>query len=275
MNGPHRGSSQASNDYVCPGCKGALRLDDEAYVCLACQDAYPIRNGIPDFVLDDLAQSRHPILRSAWAFDILSAIYETWFWYPFFINVVCGLGSTSRKRILRTLKEMVHPGEGIILDVACGPGTLGRRMASPSIAVHGIDISMGMLRKGVLYAKRDRIQNMRFARAEVEGLPFGDTFFDGAICGGALHLFRDTHLALQEIGRTMKRGAPLAVTTIVAGNRGILRFPPIRQYIEQRQGTHVFHIRDLEQYLYRAGFEGFEPKMYGSLLVFRAQKTKN
>ncbi len=275
MNCSLRRGFRGYNDYVCPGCKGELRLEEEAYVCLVCQEAYPIRNGIPDFVLGDLAQSPHPILRRSWTFDLLSAIYEAWFWYPLFLNVVCGLGSTSRKQLVRNIMEIVHVDEGTVLDVACGPGTLSRCIASPSIAVHGVDISMGMLRKGVLYARRDHNQNMRFARAKVEELPFADDFFDATICGGALHLFRDTYSALEEIGRTMKQGAPLAVTTIVAARRGILRFPLIRKHVEQHHGTHVFHIHELEQYLSRAGFEGFEPKIYGSLLVFGAQKSEN
>jgi len=265
---------EGRNDYVCPSCRGELELRQETLVCLPCQVSYPIINGIPDFILEDLSHSPYPVLRRLWAFDILAPVYESFFWYNLFINFVGGLGSTSQRQIVRNIAGMVHMDEGTILDVACGPGTLSRHIASPSISVHGIDASMGMLRKGLLCARRDQIRNMQFARAKVEKLPFAPALFDAAICGGALHLFRNPLLALREIGRTLREGAPLAVTTFINGHRGILRFRPIRRHAEQHQGTHVFEIHELEKYLSDSGFERFEPRSYGSLLVFRAQRAR-
>jgi ubiquinone/menaquinone biosynthesis C-methylase UbiE len=196
------------------------------------------------------------------------------FWYNLFIHLVGGLGSTSQKEMVRKVTDMVNMDEGTMLDVACGPGILSRHIASPSIVVHGIDASMGMLRKGIIYTKRDRIRNMQFARAKVEKLPFESAFFDAAICGGALHLFMDPLLALREIGRTLREGARLGVTTLINGQRGILRFHPIRRHAEKHHGTHVFEIHELEQYLLDSGFERFEPKMYGSLLLFSARRAR-
>lgn len=273
MSCSHSQSFEGRDDYVCPSCKGKLELKEQTFVCLACQVSYPIINGIPDFVLEDLTESPDPIFRRVRTFDMLAAVYESWFWYPLFLNLVGGLGSMSRKELVRNVAEIVRMDEGTILDVACGPGTLSRHAASPSVFVHGIDISMGMLRKGVAYSKRDHIRNLQFARAKVEELPFRDAVFDAAICGGALHLFRDTVWTLREIGRTMKKGAPLAVTTLIAGNKGILRSRQIRRHAQQHHGTHIFEIHKLEQYLSEAGFEGFEPKVCGSLLLFRTQKA--
>jgi ubiquinone/menaquinone biosynthesis C-methylase UbiE len=273
MSRSHCQGLKGRNDYVCPSCKGDLELRGEVFVCPPCQVSYPVINGIPDFILQDLPHGSNPVFRRLWAFDILAPVYESWFWYNFFINLVGGLGSTSRKELVRNVTEMVNIDEGTVLDVACGPGLLSRHMASPSVFVHGIDASMGMLRKGILHIKRDQIRNMQFARAKVEDMPFRDAFFDGAICGGALHLFGDPLLALREMGRTMRKGAPLAVTTFINGQKGILRFPPIRRHVEQHHGTHVFQIHELEQYLSGSGFERFEPKIYGSLLLFRAQRA--
>lgn len=270
----HWQTLKGANDYVCPSCKGALELKGEVFVCPPCQVSYPVINGIPDFILQDLSHSSHPVFRRLWTFDILAPVYESLFWYNFYINLVGGLGSTSRKKLVRHVTEMVNINEGTLLDVACGPGILSRHMASPSLFVHGIDASMGMLRRGLLYTRRDQIRNMRFARAKVEALPFEDAFFDGAICGGALHLFVDPLLALREMGRSLREGAPLAVTTFINRQKGILRFSPIRRHVERHHGTHVFEIHDLEQYLSDSGFERFEPKIYGSLLLFRAQRTR-
>jgi ubiquinone/menaquinone biosynthesis C-methylase UbiE len=270
---PYQGL-QGRHDYACPSCTGELELRQEVLVCLRCQASYPIINGIPDFILEDLSHSAHPVFRRLWTFDILAPVYESLFWYNLFINLVGGLGSTSQRQLVRNITEMVHVDEGNILDVACGPGILSRHIASPSVFVHGIDASMGMLRKGVCYTRRDQIRNMQFARAQVEKLPFWPASFDAAICGGALHLFRDPVLALREMGRTLREGAPLAVTTLINGQRGILRFPLIRRHAEQNHGIHVFEINELEQHLSHSGFERFEPKIYGSLLLFRARRAR-
>ena len=59
-----------------------------------------------------------------------------------------------------------------------------------------------------------------FARARVESLPFGDGFFEAALCCGSLHLFADTEVALREIARVLKTGAILSVFTFGAGSGG-------------------------------------------------------
>lgn len=259
--------------YACPKCKGSLRPSDDALLCDACGSSYPTGNGVPDFVLEDLTKSTNPTLRGVKNLDRLSRIYETKIWYPFVLNFYGGLGAPSMEQLVHTTADLV-PVEGYILDAACGPGTIGRRIASERKAVYGTDISMGMLRKGLSYAKRDKIPNIRFARAKVEALPFQDRFFDGVVCGGALHLFADTVEALREIGRTMKDGGPLAVMTFTAGSKGILRFRRIRDGLKEKHGFHIFQLSELEEYLVKAGFEEFRPQLYGSILVFSARKRR-
>ena len=258
--------------YVCPSCKGELERKGKTLFCQPCQGVYPVGRGIPDFIIEDLTQSTNPIFRNLKNFDRLATVYEAWFWYHMILNIFGGLGSISRKGLVRQVKEMLKTDRGTLLDAACGPGTLGRRLASPSTLVYGIDISMGMLCKGLLLAKRDNMHNVHFARAKVEQLPFRESSFDAAICGGALHLFSDTVTALRKIGAVLKKGAPLAVTTFIAGSSGILRFRRIRQHLRQDHGIHIFQLPELEHYLSKAGFADFEPKVYGSAIVFGARK---
>ena len=257
--------------YVCPVCKGRLIRSADRLLCLMCRVTYPIAEGIPDFILEDLGQSTSPVLRSVKWIDRLAGIYETKLWYPIVLNLYGGLGSPSLRELVLIVTGMVGPVKGLVLDAACGPGTLGRRVA-PRSTVYGVDISKGMLRKGLAFVERDHLSNVHFARAKVEELPFPDDLFDAAVCGGALHLFADTVLALREIGRTMKEGAPLAVTTFVAGNKGILRFRRVRIHVQQHHSVHVFELPQLESYLTESGFEDFLPQVYGSLLVFSARK---
>jgi ubiquinone/menaquinone biosynthesis C-methylase UbiE len=204
--------------------------------------------------------------------DRLARIYETRLWYPIVLDIYGGIHSASLPQLVSEVSRMVQPAKGRVLDIACGPGTFGRRIASPSKEVFGIDISMGMLRQGAAYTVRERIPNVHFARARVEALPFENNLFEAALCCGSLHLFADTVLALREMARAMKPAAILAVFTFTAGRGGILKFPRVRQRIARNRGLHVFDLPEMERYLTDSGFEDFQPEVSGSILTFSARR---
>jgi ubiquinone/menaquinone biosynthesis C-methylase UbiE/uncharacterized protein YbaR (Trm112 family) len=259
--------------YVCPVCKGELELIIDVLRCNRCGNNYPIFEGIPDFITEDISQSASPTLRSVKALDRLATIYESRLWYPLVLHLYGGLKVPSLPELVQWVGGKVHDHVGLLLDVACGPGTYGRRIASEGRTVYGIDISMGMLRRGEAYVKEESNCRMHFARAQVAELPFRKAQFDAAICCGALHLFEDTTEALTEIGRTMKEGATLAVMTFTAGNGGVLRHRWVREHVEADHGAHIFELPELEGYLNQAGFESFAPEVYGSVLVFSARRA--
>ena len=205
--------------YVCPACKRRLRQEEGALRCSTCSQAYPISEGIPDFIREELSRSSDPVLRRMRFIDRMARIYETRLWYPLVLNLYGGFRSPSLAQLISTVTQKVQSVQGRVLDIACGPGTYGRRIASPSKEVFGIDVSMGMLRQGVAYAAKEGIRNVHFARARVEALPFEDGLFDATLCCGSLHLFADTVVALREMARVMKPGAVLSVFTFSAGRR--------------------------------------------------------
>ena len=258
--------------YICPACKHPLQRQGDMLWCPACSQAYPITERIPDFIQEELARCADPVFRRMRFIDRMAGIYESKLWYPIVLKVYGGFRSLSFPELIVKMTEKVQPVSGRVLDVACGPGTYGRRIASSSKEVFGIDISMGMLRQGVAYVARDRIPNMHFTRARVEALPFEDGFFDAVLCGGSMHLFGDTLIALREMARVMKAGAILSVFTFGAGARGILKFRRVRQRSFRHHGLHVFELAEIEEYLAAAGFEDFLPEMSGSILTFGARK---
>jgi ubiquinone/menaquinone biosynthesis C-methylase UbiE len=246
---------------------------------------YPIIDGVPDFILEDLADSSNRSLRSIGKLDS-----STWFWlaartyetciYPLVCNLLGGWRSSSLKKLAGEISDIVGSVDGIVLDAACGPGTYGRRVASKSRVIYGIDASMSMLRRGVRYVQRDDVPNVHFARTKVEALPFQAGIFDAAICAGSLNHFSDTAFALHEIGRTMKTGAPLAVMCFAVSNwsevkQGLFKYRRIRgRYLKSPKegGGRIFEFPELDQYLAEAGFEGFRPHAQGSIVVFSARK---
>lgn len=267
---------QSSGFYACPVCKQVLEPAQDGLFCRVCMRAYPILSGIPDFIVSNLEESRNFSLHwvgkrdSGSVLNFAASVYESCV-YPVVCNLYGGWRCTSLKQLAHDVSAIVGSQNGLILDVACGPGTYGRRIASESRTVLGIDICMSMMRQGVRYVEKERIPNMHFARAAVESLPFRDGLFDAAICAGSLNHFSDTVLALREIGRTMKAGAPLAGMCFAAGNKGLFKYRSLCKRAERR-GGHIFELPDLERYVIEAGFEDFRPHAYGSVLVFSVRK---
>jgi SAM-dependent methyltransferase len=258
--------------YVCPICKNLVRHENDMLLCDSCRKNYPIQDEIPDFILEELSQSRDPVLRRMRFIDRMARIYETRLWYPVVLKIFGGFQSPSFPQLIRAVSEKVQSTKGRVLDVACGPGTYGRRIASPTREVFGIDVSMGMLRQGMAYTTHQGIPNMHFARARVEALPFEDGSFDATLCCGSLHLFGDTAIALREMARVMRPGAILSVFTFTAGHGGVLKFRRVRERYRRNGGLHVFELPELEKHLGASGFADFQPEVSGSILTFSARK---
>ena len=264
--------------YACPTCKCELEMRQDGLDCRVCAVTYPILDGIPDFIVEKLEESSNWSLRligkrdSTILLDFAADVYETCI-YPVVCNVYGGWRSTSLKQLAHEVSDIAGSQDGLILDVACGPGTYGRRIASASRTIYGIDACMSMLRQGTRYVQRGNLTNVHFARAKVEALPFPAGLFDAAICAGSLNHFSDTVLTLREINRTIKVGAPLAVMCFAAGNKGLFKYRFLRERAEkQHTGGHIFELPDLERCVLEAGFEDFRPHPYGSILVFSAHK---
>jgi ubiquinone/menaquinone biosynthesis C-methylase UbiE/uncharacterized protein YbaR (Trm112 family) len=259
--------------YVCPACKHKLELSENVLRCGAGKINYPVVGGIPDFLLEDREQTLSPFMHSM--MTSIVRLYETPLWYVPILKLAGGKDAPSYGEVIRMMVTLMDVHHGMLLDAACGPGTWGRRLASPAMEVYGIDISWSMLRQGVRVADNQRINNIRFAHARVESLPFIDRQFDAAYCGGALHGFPDTVGSLREIGRTLKPGAPLVVLTFLNREQTLVR---IRRSAEARNDKlvklHFFEVPELEQDLAQAGFEGFEPHIYGGVIIFRARKGR-
>jgi ubiquinone/menaquinone biosynthesis C-methylase UbiE len=102
-----------------------------------------------------------------------------------------------------------------ILDLACGPGNLSRRLAAqvaPGGEVIGIDLALGMIE----LARSAEIPSARFEVMDIEQLAFADATFDGAVCGHGLQFAPDLGRALREARRVLKAGGGLAASVPVS-----------------------------------------------------------
>jgi ubiquinone/menaquinone biosynthesis C-methylase UbiE len=116
--------------------------------------------------------------------------------------------SAGRTRAL----ELVDARPGMrILDLACGPGNLSRRLAklvSPGGEVVGVDLAAGMIE----LARSAGIANARFEVMDIEKLDLLDESFDAAICGHGFQFTSDLPQAMREARRVLRPGAGLAAS---------------------------------------------------------------
>ena len=275
--------------YVCPVCKQPLTPTINGLYCQRDGIEYPIKNGIVDFVTEDLKESTNPLLSSVGKFDNLAKIYEGPSWYGIIDMINAKLSLPSIEEMAQIMTETVDAENGLGLDVACGTGFVTRSLARKMRRVYGIDISMGMLEKATDYAREGGIDNICFARGKAERLPFPDAMFDGVTCSGALHTFPNAAEVLSEMARVLKTGARLAVLTIVKSD-----IFSIEDYIEAMsslvegleasilfdeesleeslKALHIFYVEELDNYLSQTGFKGFEYTIYGPSILFHAEK---
>ena len=119
----------------------------------------------------------------------------------------------GRRRVI----ELLGVGPGMmVLDLACGPGTLTRplaALASPGGEVVGVDLAEGM----IALARRAGIPNARFELMDIESLSFPDGSFDAVACGHGLQFAPDLPRALREVRRVLRATGRFAASVPVNG----------------------------------------------------------
>jgi ubiquinone/menaquinone biosynthesis C-methylase UbiE len=124
--------------------------------------------------------------------------------------------SVGRMRAL----ELVEARPGMrVLDLACGPGTLSRRLAAmvtPGGEVVGVDLAPGML----ALAKSMNIPSTHFELMDIEQLTFADQSFDAAICGHGLQFVADLGRTVGEARRVLRPNGRLVASVPLSARDG-------------------------------------------------------
>ena len=122
--------SMKDNNYVCPVCKQQLTPTTNGLLCQRDRVEYPIKNGIVDFITEDLTKTTSPVLRSVGKLDNFAKIYEGPSWYGIIDKINAELGLPLIEEMATMMTEMVDAKDGVGLDVAVS--VVESRLSRPS-----------------------------------------------------------------------------------------------------------------------------------------------
>ncbi len=175
------------------------------------------------------------------------------------------------QRELEIIADLVRPRGGLYLDLGCSAGLYTRTLAArlgDRGGVVGVDISPSMLGEA---ARRARASNVRpsLARADAGALPFADSSFAGAACGGTLNELADPGRVLRETRRVLAPGGRVAIM-------GILKATTPRGHLLQRLlstvGVRFFEPDELHSLLDHAGLEPDPLRVHGAVFFIGATR---
>lgn len=115
----------------------------------------------------------------------------------------------------RATAGLANANKLLAIDLACGPGTYTRPLATRVRHAIGADLTPAMVEKARAEAARDGITNIEFVCADIYALPFADGFAGIVSCGYAFHHMTDPPRALAEMARVLQPGGRLAITDII------------------------------------------------------------
>ena len=156
----------------------------------------------------------------------------------------------------------------IVLDVACGSGTLLRELSKrATIQAYGIDIS-----KNMIHAAKTRYPNMNFKVKPCCPLEWDDESIDIITVCCAFHHFENPQGFANECQRVLRKGGAVYVADPNFG--AVLRFFANNLWFpfSKSGDVRVYNPKELEAFFYHAGFHTVQVYRKAQGLFLKAKK---
>ncbi len=198
---------------ACPNCHASLSLqpaqiqdqiDMGSLACQHCQATFPIRHGIPQFIVESELEGLNKTF--AHLYDWFSLIYTA------FSKVGFRLLGTTDAEARTELLSRLELNRGKLLEVSIGSGVnLPYLLKMPEVGeVFGLDISGGQLTRCSSLIRRKGWPVDLFL-GNAEQLPFTDNSFDSVFHIGGINFFNNQQKAIEEMIRVAKPGTKIII----------------------------------------------------------------
>jgi ubiquinone/menaquinone biosynthesis C-methylase UbiE len=104
--------------------------------------------------------------------------------------------------------------DDVLLDIACGPGSLTLELAPHVAQATGFDITPAMLDQARTAQAAKGLQNVDWVQGNAEALPFPDGAFSLVTCSAAFHHFEQPAAILAEMRRVCRPGGRIVVSDV-------------------------------------------------------------
>ena len=122
---------------------------------------------------------------------------------------------TNDQLTQRFVEAIGADANGVVLDVACGPGIVSAALAARAREVVALDITPEMLNKARQRCAEAGLHNVTFREGSATELPFADDSFDAVVTRLSVHHFPEPRLVLAEMFRVLRPGGTLVLADIV------------------------------------------------------------
>ena len=109
------------------------------------------------------------------------------------------------------------------LELACGPGAVGRRLAPYVKAIHGIDVTPAMIETARREAASRGLENTTFAVGDAADTGLEPASFDGAVTRFSLHHIPVPARVVAELHRVVRPGGTVVIVDHLADDGGEAR----------------------------------------------------
>lgn len=177
-------------------------------------------------------------------------------------------GRYTRFHIGELCDTIVLREGAIVLDVACGNGTLLRELSKKAkIQANGIDISENMI-----HAAKMRCPSMNFEVKPCCPLEWGDESIDIITVCCAFHHFDDPGGFVNECRRVLKKNGAVYIADPNFG--AVLRFFANHVWLpfSKSGDVKVYSKKELKAFFYKSGFQTVQAYKKGQGLFLKAEK---
>jgi len=258
-------------ELVCPMSRGALERRRTELYCASSGRSYPLRADWIDF-LPDVPEDSHSVASALMHLPPFARVYEQW-WRPTYVTATRGERSDIEREVGWVERELEPCRGGSIVDISCGPGTVGRRLARTEQfeRVHLLDHSEAMLSQCARLARREGLSNAVLMRADASYLPFADASLAGAHVGNAMHVWEHPQHAISEIGRVLRPGGVFVSSVFVRPKERAARL--LAATISLGTAMHVFEETALRNMIMAVGFDDVRTTRQGVMVRLSARRV--